>query len=372
VPQSEEDSSMKKLLFIVNGLGMGNSTRCESIIERLIDKKIDIEILTSGNGLLYFKERDYVSKLHEFRSLYYGSKNGQLSIWLTMFAIPNFISIFFYNVKFLRNLLRATDYSGIVIDSDYTLAWLRPWVRVPVFALNNADVVVKECRKLTEIPREIRMQHLIEKSDAWYHRAIPDTVLSPTIESRKSANPKTLKHFPPFVRQGLNVRTAKAELRTILVMLSGSQFSASTEFLQTLTRRGALQIHVIGGEGESNDWITFHGKVYQNRDMVNQADLMVINGGFSAVSEAVVLRKPVVVIPVPHHAEQFINALTVERAGLGLTANRENILEKINEVIDRFPEFVEAHRSFGCPTNGANQAAEHIYAEISSQVVSVN
>ena len=155
-------------------------------------------------------------------------------------------------------------------------------------------------------------------------------------------------------------------------MLSGSQFSTGIEFLQTLARRGALQIQVVGREGESNDWITFHGKVYQNRDMINQADLMVINGGFSAVSEAVVLRKPAVVIPVPHHAEQFINALMVERAGLGLMAKRENIPEKINEVIDRFPEFVEAHRSFGCLANGAKLAAENIYGEISSQVVSVN
>ena len=363
---------MKKLLFIVNGLGMGNATRCESIIERLIDKKIDIEILTSGNGLQYFKDRGYVSKLYELSALYYGSKNGQLSIWRTLFEIPQFILIFFNNVRFLRNLLRATDYSGVVIDSDYTIGWLRPWVRVPVFALNNADVVLEECRKLTEIPREVRMQYLIEKSDAWYHRAIPDMVFSPTIESRKSANTRTLKHFPPFVRQGLNVRTTKDELRTILIMLSGSQFSTGIEFLQTLARRGALQIQVVGREGESNDWITFHGKVYQNRDMINQADLMVINGGFSAVSEAVVLRKPAVVIPVPHHAEQFINALTVERAGLGLMAKRENIPEKINEVIDRFPEFVEAHRSFGCPANGAKLAAENIYAEISSQVVSVN
>ena len=41
---------MKKILFIVNGLGLGNSTRCESIIESLIFKGKTIDIITSGNG----------------------------------------------------------------------------------------------------------------------------------------------------------------------------------------------------------------------------------------------------------------------------------------------------------------------------------
>ena len=34
-----------------------------------------------------------------------------------------------------------------------------------------------------------------------------------------------------------------------------------------------------------------------NKDIINNADIMVINSGYSAISEAVVLCKPIIVIP---------------------------------------------------------------------------
>ena len=40
----------KKILFLVNGLGLGNSTRCYAIIERLKKLNNKIYIVTSGNG----------------------------------------------------------------------------------------------------------------------------------------------------------------------------------------------------------------------------------------------------------------------------------------------------------------------------------
>ena len=355
---------MKKLLFIVNGLGMGNSTRCESIIEALIAKNFDIDILTSGNGVYYFKNRDYYSNLYEFKSFYYGSKDGELNIWRTLLAIPHFVLILFRNIRFLKNLLQSNNYSGVVIDSDYTMIWLKRWVRIPIFALNNADIVVEECKKLPAIPKEIRMQYLIEKCDNWYHRTIPTMVLSPAIYPDSYMKRASLKHFPPFTRDGMTVRPPENSLNQILVMLSGSQFGTSTDFLKHLKNKENVKIHVVGRDGESNDWVTFHGKIDHNKDIINQSDMMVINAGFSAVSEAVVLRKPVIVIPVANHAEQFINAITVEKAGLGLVANMENIIDKINDMISRFPEFVKAHRQFNCSINGAEQAADLIEQEI--------
>ena len=39
----------KKILFLVNGLGLGNSIRCYSIIERLKKQNNEITVVTSGN-----------------------------------------------------------------------------------------------------------------------------------------------------------------------------------------------------------------------------------------------------------------------------------------------------------------------------------
>ena len=203
------------------------------------------------------------------------------------------------------------------------------------------------------------MQLLIEKCDKWFHDKIPDHNLCPTILYDKT-NDKSKNNFPPFVRKNLKLRPPQTKLRKILIMLSGSQFGASTSFLKSLKYRKGIQVDVVGREGNNYGWIKFHGKVFNNKDLLNEADMMVVNGGFSAVSEAVVLRKPVVVIPVENHAEQFINALLVEKAGLGLSATIENVTFKMEVMMDRFAEFVNSHKKFECASNGSYLAAEYI------------
>ena len=51
---------VKKILFLINGLGLGNSTRCSAIIERLILKKCEVSVITSGNGEWFFKNKNFI------------------------------------------------------------------------------------------------------------------------------------------------------------------------------------------------------------------------------------------------------------------------------------------------------------------------
>jgi uncharacterized protein (TIGR00661 family) len=352
---------MKKILFIVNGLGLGNSTRCEAILEELVAQGNRVDILTSNNGVYFFKGSCFPFNIFEFRGFYYGRKNGKLSVWRTLLAIPHFVLILVRNVKILKNLLLKNNYSAIVIDSDYTLFWLKKWIKIPIFAINNADIVVNECNALPAFPNEVRMQYFIEVCDHWFHTKIPDVVLSPSLRLFAREENRRIKHFAPFVRKGLEVRPPNYQLKNILVMLSGSQFKSSAQFLEHLNRLPGVRIDVVGQDGESNDWITYHGKLRDNKGLINEADMMVVNGGFSAVSEAIVLRKPVVVIPVPNHAEQFINGKLVEDLGLGLCANMENVVVRINEMVGRFPSFVDVHQKHNISTHGAEEAARLIH-----------
>ena len=355
----ESLGAMNKLLFIVNGLGLGNSSRCDSIIQALIPLGFEVDVLTSNNGVYYFRNRDYVSNLYQFRSLYYGSSEGKLSVWRTIGSVPDFLRILISNVGYLKNLVRKNDYRAFVIDSDYSIMFLRKSLRKPIIALNNADVVIEECKKLPRLPKSIWMQYLIEHCDNLYHRIVPDIVLSPSILPKESKR-ESLRHFPPFVRQGLEIREPCHEVRNILVMLSGTIFGANTEFLNRMSFRTGMRVDVVGRDGESTSCITYHGKIYANEDIINNADLMVVNGGFSAVSEAIVLRKPVVVIPVENHAEQFINGRIVEDSGLGLVATMENIDVMIQKMIENYGEFVDAHERFNCPRGGAEGAGRAI------------
>jgi len=80
--------------------------------------------------------------------------------------------------------------------------------------------------------------------------------------------------------------------------------------------------------------VTFHGRKLDNEALLAAADVLVINGGYSAVSEAFALRKPVFVIPIPGHAEQSVNAHLVRDLGLGFVASEYDVL----------PQLLEMHR----------------------------
>jgi hypothetical protein len=94
-----------RILFLVNGLGLGNSTRCHAVIQRLLDYGAEIQVVTSGNGLWYFKSVPTIAKLHEVESLYYGVKDGRISIARTLRAVSDFVAILRRNARKIDTIL---------------------------------------------------------------------------------------------------------------------------------------------------------------------------------------------------------------------------------------------------------------------------
>src|SRR5262249_18006085 len=146
----------------------------------------------------------------------------------------------------------------------------------------------------------------------------------------------------PIVRQGFSPAAARSPASCVLVMLSGSRFGSPVTFDRT---DWPFEIEVVGRPAPPNwhggDRIRFHGKLLDNRALVEKADMVVVNGGFSAVSESFSMRKPLVVIPVPNHAEQWINARTIEHLGVGMSAQEaglENAMACTARQVGRFHE----------------------------------
>lgn len=354
----------RKILFIVSGVGLGNATRSASIIQQLSPLGYSVDVLSSGNGLDYFKHNtDLIDKVFQCRPLYYGKSKGRVSMVKTAVSLPHLLAVCARNMKLVLSILAERTYQAVVIDSDYTLFFLRKRLQIPVFAINNADVVVGECKKMAALPGRIRSQYLIEWLDSWFHRTFPDFVLSPSIDSHER-DFGNIRHFGPFIRSGFAPRRKADAVKNILVMPSGSQFGFDTSFLETLPETESMSVSVLGADGVSTNRVRYHGRVWQACGHVNWADIMVINGGFSAISEATVLKKPSVVVPVECHAEQLVNALAFERRGLGLIASQDCIGEKLMELIRNYPMFVKAHEQLKVFSSGAFDAAKVIHEEI--------
>jgi len=313
---------------------MGNSTRCHAVMEHLAEAGCEVHALTSGNGLTYLQNKECVKSLTPMDSFFYSGRHGGVSGWETLKSIRRLAAIGRMKRAQLEGLLDRVHPDVAIIDSEYAISPLRRR-KIPIIGLNTSEIVVSEYLKSREAPPGTRSHFwMIEFSDYLFHKHMCDFVLSPH-PLRGHARHRKFRRIGLIARRSVleHASTGKfngfpspRQLQRVVFMLSGSVHASNIQFEG---REMPFQIDVVGRPGESRHNVTFHGRQMNNIALLAAADALVINGGYSAVSEAFVLRKPTFVVPVPGHAEQFVNARLVQELGLGFVASEGNVLDQL-------------------------------------------
>jgi UDP-N-acetylglucosamine:LPS N-acetylglucosamine transferase len=200
--------------------------------------------------------------------------------------------------------------------------------------------------------------------DYLFHRQRCDLVVSPSPLAGRLRHSR-IRRVGLIVRHVVRELAAAArldfppprELKRVVFMLSGSSFASEIPF-----GRGDFPFHVdvVGQSGENVGNVTFHGRLMDNARFLAQADALVINGGFSAVSEALALNKPTFVIPLQNHAEQYVNAHLVRDLGRGYVVRAEEVIDKLLQLhaTNRWDDLKPSTPLLGI--DGARESAEII------------
>jgi UDP:flavonoid glycosyltransferase YjiC (YdhE family) len=359
----------RNCLFAINGLGMGNSTRCHAVMEHLAEAGVNLHVLTSGNGLAYFQGKAGIKSLTGMESFFYSGRDGGISGWSTLRSLWRLAAIAKVKRRQLAKLLEQMPVDLAVVDSEYTLAPLRR-KRIPIIGLNTSEIVVTEYRKQQQRSAAIGSHFwFVETPDYLFHRHFCDLVLSPFPLRTPTRHPK-------FKRVGLIARRAVLDIagrapqkpmlsprqvRTVVFMLSGSVHASNIPLDQ---RELPWKVEVVGRPGQSHGNVTYHGRLMNNAELLARADVLVINAGYSAVSEAFVLGKPVFVVPVPGHAEQFVNACLVRDLGLGFVATEQDVLDQLLKMHEQDRWIGLKERPAVFEVDGAREAAGIILARL--------
>lgn len=355
-----------KTLFLISGLGLGNSTRCHAIIQCLKDAGARNFVATSENGLWYFAGQPEVEWSFELESLYYGKSKGRISVAATLASSFDFIGIQRRNAARVERLLETLRPDVVVTDSVYIS---KPMKRrkIPLVALNNADAIVRGYRKFRHRPAGIRAQfYAMELMDYLYHAWRPDLVVSPVLLAELGRSRGKFHPVGAIVRKGYRPTPCRERAQNVAIMLSGSAFGTEIRLSRADYK---VQIDVLGRSAPPG-WsgiagVNYHGRVRDPLPFLQAADLVVVNGGFSAVSEMVGMAKPMIVVPVPGHAEQWVNGQVVEYLGIGLVAREDEIEDKILAAAQDLPRLQAAYRARPMPADGAREAASLILGAVS-------
>lgn len=354
---------MNKVLFIINGLGLGNSTRCHAVISELMKRDCQISIATSGNGLEYFRSELPAIPVITLNEMKYGKIGNRVSLFLTLVSMPKKVIGLIENQIKIIKFIRREKIEAVVIDSDYCLFPFGKFLRCKIISINNANFVLSKFWEKRRVPISVLPQLVIEFFDYLYQQIMAEVILSPVVFPVQRSK-KTFS-VSPLVRGTENNRksdliSSTENITNVVIMLTGSSFFENLDFLNNLPDGPNLKYFVLGRDVTLPSRFFVLGRHFQNQAFLENADLLIINSGFSAVSEAIFYQKPTIAMPVGAHAEQMVNANSIVELGLGITANEGNLPEKVSYMLENLDSFPSNRESLPMAIDGAVMAATKI------------
>lgn len=250
----------------------------------------------------------------------------------------------------------------LIVDSDFHCLPLAGKRRIPVISLNSSFATVKLFKELRGSPFQMAFSYYcIERVDLWMQRRYADVVICPVIEP-VGLNWKGLHEIHPIVRrQFLEVppeQPRTAEAFEVAVMLGGSGLGVSDIDLSSLRGKTVVMGKTCGMKLPPEARVVDFDPKPAAR--LARAEILVVQGGFNSISEVLALRKPAVLVPIAHHAEQFVNARTVEKLGVARVAWNGHVVDEINAIRANYDDYKKSCRDLTVRCDGALQAASLI------------
>jgi uncharacterized protein (TIGR00661 family) len=333
---SPEPETRLRILYGVNGEGMGHATRSEVVIDSLLARH-EVRVVASGAAFRFLVDR--LPQVEEIFGPTFALEEGEIRRWATVRQ----------NVRLARHELSDTirhwvdevdGWQPDVVISDFEpLAGVYARLtRTPLIAVGNINMLDR-FRHDREIIGKDREDFLLARTVA--HSMVPGAVeyiVTTYFRPPVARGGTTL--VPPIVRP--EIVNAHPEDGDHLVV-----YSSGDEALIEALRSARIRCLVYGMRGGPTEAVTDGNLELRPRsnegfiEALRTARGVVAGGGFSLLSEAVYLGKPILSVPLRGQFEQMMNARYTERLGYGVCAPAPTP-EIVGDFIDRIPEFEKA------------------------------
>ncbi len=324
-----------RILYGVVGEGMGHAMRSRAVLEHLT-RRHEVQIVVSGRAHDYLKQRfEGVTNIWGFHIVYADNEVKGLRTLLSNLkdaarGVP----------KNVRRYFEMTDsFRPDAVVSDFE-SWSYLYGKnhfVPVICLDNIQMVDR-CAHPASIVRGYQAQYRLTR--ALVKSKLPGCLhylITTFFWPRVSKARTTL--VPPVLRP--QILAAKSESGDHLLVY---QTSASSRALLEALKRARTPCRIYGvrrditrDQAEGNLLFRPFSDAGFIEDLRTAAGV-VANGGFTLLSEAVVLHKPLLCVPVNRQFEQVLNARYVEHLGYGKFA-RAPSAEAVREFVERLPRY---------------------------------
>lgn len=301
------------ILYGVPGEGMGHATRSKVVIDFLLAEGHNVQVVSSDRAFR-FLDTQFPGRVTEIKGFHFAYKNAQVSKTGTfLLNVKNAAKNLHYNLAKKRFIERSFEPQLVISDFESFSYFFAQLHRLPIISIDNMQVMDR-CRLDIAIAREEKNNYLLAKNIVKAKVPGCDQYFVSSFFSADTVK-KNTQVVPPIIRQA--IQNARPSKQTHIVMY---QTSSSLKTVQDVLQQLPNQPFFVYGMNRDQQEGNVIYKPFSEAGFINDfasAKAVIANGGFSFLSEAVYLKKPVYTFPIHNQFEQWMNAAYIQKLGYG-------------------------------------------------------
>jgi uncharacterized protein (TIGR00661 family) len=302
-----------KILYGVPGEGMGHATRSKVIIQYLLEQNHDVRVVSSDRAFTFLNTA-FPGRVTEIKGFHFAYKNAKISKSGTfMLNLKSAGKNLVYN--YIKKLeIEHTFEADLVISDFESFAYFYAKMhKLPIISIDNMQVM-NRCKLDIAISKEEESNFTLAKQIV--KAKLPGCnqyFISSFFEAEIVK--KNTQLVPPIIREAI-LQAKTSEGNHILMY----QTSSSLENVQETLAKLPHEHFIVYGMNQNYTEGNVQFKPFSETEFIADfasAKAVIANGGFSFLSEAVYLHKPIYSFPIDGQFEQYMNAAYIEKMGYG-------------------------------------------------------
>lgn len=323
-------ASKKRIIYSVCGEGLGHAIRSGVILEELIER-YDILIFASDRAYTYLSQKfENVYEIYGFNTVYENNKvQNRKTFVKSMKKLPRDLK---ENLGLLYKLARDFKPNAIISDFEFYASLLSKLLRIPLISIDNMHVIT-QCN--IEYPDKYRKDKLKAESVVKSFIVRPKRHIIISYFYPEIKNPQKTIIYPPVLRK--EIMELKPSYKNHILVY---QTSKSNEKLIKTLKKVKEKFIIYGFDKNETDQ-NLEFKMFNEDEFfsdLQNSRAIITNGGFTLISEALYLKKPVYSIPVKGQFEQIINAIYLDKLGYG-EFHEEINKKSLEKFIKKLPKY---------------------------------
>ena len=305
-----KNRAKKVVFYCVCGEGMGHAIRTGVIVDKIKDK-YDVYIFSSDRAFQYLNSKfDNVYEIGGFNTVYINNKvNNLKTLSDALKRNPTNMKLGYETLYKKARQLRPNI---IVTDFEIYATSVSKLLNIPLISLDNIHMITQT---KIDYPKSHYVEMLKAKGVIKTYVVKPKfhiltSFFYPKIRPRKNA-----VIYPPIIREDI-LKLEPREGNHIIVYQTSRESEKLVRKLKGLKNE---QFIVYGFNKNEEDGNLTYKEFNEDEfyDDLASAKAVICNGGFTFISEAIHLKKPIYSVPAIGNFEQTLNGFYVQKLGYG-------------------------------------------------------